>query len=436
MRGDVTIGLLGFGTVGTGVVRLLERHAAGLRKRLGRGIRIGRIAVRDPRRARSVSFDRKLLTTEARSLVDDPAIDIVVELMGGLEPARSLVLAAIDAGKDVVTANKALLARHGREVFEAAERRGVRLGFEGSVAGGVPIIRTLKEALAGDRNRSIYGIVNGTCNSILTTMTDRGGEFADALAEAQSAGLAEADPSLDVDGMDAAQKLSLLVMLAFGAVCPVNEIHTEGIRGVTQMDIGFARELGYVIRLLAIARDDGRTVEARVHPTMIQRTHLLADVRGAFNAIHIQGEALGPSMYVGLGAGMLPTATSVTGDIIEIARERVLGARSTTPPLGLPWRQLRRCRVRPIGDLECEYYLRFLVLDRPGVLGRIAGILGRHHISIASVLQRDRGRRASVPIVIRTHEALEQNLRTALREIAKLSAVRGKPVSIRIEDRL
>ncbi|MGH7856547.1 MAG: homoserine dehydrogenase, partial [Candidatus Binatia bacterium] len=336
MRGDVTIGLLGLGTVGTGVVRLLEKHASDLRKRLGHGIRIGRVAVQNPARARQVSVDRRLLTTDARAVVTDPAIDIVVELIGGVEPTRSLVLSAIAAGKDVVTANKALLARHGKEIFQAAERRGVRLGFEGSVAGGVPIIRTLKEALAGDRNRSIYGIVNGTCNSILTTMTERGGEFPEALAEAQAAGLAEADPSLDVDGIDAAQKLALLVMLAFGAHCPVGEIYAEGIRGITQLDIGFARELGCVIRLLAIARDDGRIIEARVHPTMIRRTHLLADVRGAFNAILIEGDALGPSMYVGLGAGMLPTATSVTGDIIEIARERVLGARSTTPPLGLP----------------------------------------------------------------------------------------------------
>jgi len=379
-----------------------------------------------------VAVDRSLLTTDVESVVRDPAIDIVVELIGGIEPARSLVLEAIAAGKDVVTANKALLAKHGREVFQAAERKGVRLGFEGSVAGGVPIIRILREALAGDRNRAIYGIVNGTCNSILTAMTEDGREFPEALADAQAAGLAEADPSLDVDGIDAAQKLSLLVMLGFGAVFPASEIYAEGIRGITQLDIGFARELGYVIKLLAIAKDDGRSVEARVHPTMIRRGDLLADVRGAFNAIHIEGEALGPSTYVGLGAGMLPTATSVTGDVIEIARERVLGARSTTAPLGLPWKALRKGRMKSIGALECEYYLRFLVADRPGVLGRIAGILGRHRISIASVIQKDRDRKASVPIVIRTHEALERNMRAALEEIGSFSVVRGKPVSIRI----
>ncbi|MGH7897238.1 MAG: homoserine dehydrogenase, partial [Candidatus Binatia bacterium] len=305
-----------------------------------------------------------------------------------------------------------------------------------SVGGGVPIIRVLREALAGDRNRAIYGIVNGTCNSILTAMSDRGVEFHDALAEAQAAGLAEADPSLDVDGTDTAQKLSLLVALAFGALCPVESIPTEGIRRVGQLDVGFARELGYVIKLLAIAKDDGKRIEARVHPTMIPRSHLLADVRGAFNAIHIQGEALGPSMYVAPGAGMLPTATSVMSDIVEIAEARLRSHADPAPPLGIRWDELRRGKARAIGGLECEYYLRFLVLDRPGVLGRIAGILGRHDISIASVIQKDRKKGTSVPIVIRTHEAVERNLGRALTEIGRLSAVSGKPVFVRIEDRL
>jgi homoserine dehydrogenase len=437
VRGDVTIGLLGLGTVGTGVVRLLERNQAHLRKRFGgRGIRVGGVAIRNPGRKREVTFDKRRITTDGRRLVADPEIDVVVELIGGIEPARTLVLAAIAAGKDVVTANKALLATHGEQVFRAAERRGVRLGFEGSVGGGVPIIRVLRDALAGDRNRAIYGIVNGTCNSILTAMTDRGEEFPAALAEAQVAGLAEADPSLDIDGTDTAQKLSLLVALAFGTLCPVESIHTEGIRRVGQLDVGFARELGYVIKLLAIAKDDGKRIEARVHPTMVPRSHLLADVRGAFNAIHIQGDALGPSMYVGQGAGMLPTATSVMSDIVDIAEARVRSHTEPGPPLGMPFDELRRGRVRPIGSLECEYYLRFLVLDRPGVLGRIAGILGRHDISIASVIQKDRRKGTSVPIVIRTHEAVERNLTRAMTEIGRLPAVSGKPVFVRIEDRL
>jgi homoserine dehydrogenase len=437
VRSELSIALLGCGTVGTGVVKMLERNQAHIKKRLGRGLRVVAIAVRNASRKRGVGFERIRVTTDAKRLVADPDIDIVVELMGGLEPARALVLAAIGAGKNVVTANKALLAVHGKEIFTAAEEAGVRLGFEGSVGGGVPIIRVLRQALAGDRNRAIYGIVNGTCNSILTAMTDRGAEFPVALAEAQAAGLAEADPSLDIDGTDAAQKLSLLVALAFGTRCPVASVHTEGIRRVGQIDVAFARELGYVIKLLAIAKDDGDGIEARVHPTMIPRTSLLADVRGAFNAVHVQGDALGPTLYVGQGAGELPTATSVVADILEVAEGKLHGGARPAPPLGMPWRELRRTRIRPIGSLECEYYLRFLVLDRPGVLGRIAGILGRNEISIASVIQKERKSGTSVPIVIRTHLALESNLRRALAAIGKLRRViSGKPVFVRIEDRL
>jgi len=437
VRGDLSIGLLGLGTVGSGVVKLIERNQSRIRKRLGRGLHVTAAAVRYAGRRRDVPVERIRITTDPRRIVTDPAIDIVVELMGGLEPARKLVLAAIGAGKSVVTANKALLAVHGPKIFSAAEAAGVRLGFEGSVGGGVPIIRVLREALAGDRNRAIYGIVNGTCNSILTAMTERGTEFQEALAEAQAAGLAEADPSLDIDGHDAAQKLSLLVALAFGARCPVASVYTEGIRRVGQIDVGFARELGYVIKLLAIAKDDGDGIEARVHPTMIPRASLLADVRGAFNAVHVQGDALGPTMYVGQGAGQLPTATSVLADILEVAEGHVEGAARPSPPLGMPWKELRRSRIRPIGRLESEYYLRFLVLDRPGVLGRIAGILGRNQISIASVIQKERKSGTSVPIIIRTHEALEQNLVRALAEIGKLRRViSGKPVFVRIEERL
>jgi homoserine dehydrogenase len=434
---ELSIGLLGLGTVGTGVVKMLERNQVHIKKRLGRGLRVVAVAVRNAGRKRDVALERVRVTTDPKRLVSDPEIDIVVELMGGLDPARGLVLAAIGAGKNVVTANKALLAVHGEEVFCAAEDAGVRLGFEGSVGGGVPIIRVLRQALAGDRNRAIYGIVNGTCNSILTAMTDRGAEFEDALAEAQAAGLAEADPTLDVDGHDAAQKLALLVALAFGTRCPVASVYTEGIRRVGQIDVAFARELGYVIKLLAIAKDDGDGIEARVHPTMIPRASLLADVRGAFNAVHVQGDALGPTMYVGQGAGQLPTATSVVADILEVAEGKLHGGARPAPPLGMPWRELRRARIRPIGNLASEYYLRFLVLDRPGVLGRIAGILGRNEISIASVIQKERKVGTSVPIVIRTHDALERNLRRALGEIGKLRRViRGKPAFVRIEDRL
>jgi len=434
---EVRAGLIGFGTIGTGVVKLLQKRRAAIDARLGAPLRLVRIADIDTTRDRGVRLPKGMLVSDAAQVYGADDIDVVIELMGGYEPARRFVLAAIAAGKSIVTANKALLAVHGQQIFQAAEAAGVRLGFEGSVGGGVPIIRVLRQALAGDRNRAIYGIVNGTCNSILTAMTERGTEFQEALAEAQAAGLAEADPSLDIDGTDAAQKLSLLVALAFGTRCPVASVHTEGIRRVGQIDVGFARELGYVIKLLAIAKDDGDGIEARVHPTMIPRASLLADVRGAFNAVHVQGDALGPTLYVGQGAGQLPTATSVVADILEVADGRLRGSGRPPPPLGMPWKELRRARIRPIGSLESEYYLRFLVLDRPGVLGRIAGILGRNQISIASVIQKERKSGTSVPIVIRTHEALEQNLVRALGEIGKLRRmISGKPVFVRIEERL
>jgi homoserine dehydrogenase len=435
MARELRIGVLGLGTVGTGVAKILEHGSAHLRRRLGGGLRIVAAAVRSPKKRRDVALERVRLTTDARSLVADPGIDVIVELIGGYEPARSLILDAIRAGKDVVTANKALLAVHGDEVFDAAERAGVRLGFEASVAGGVPIIRVLREALAGDRNRALHGIVNGTCNTILTGMSERGEEFEKALGDAQASGLAEADPSVDVDGTDSVHKLALLVALAFGASCPVDAISAEGIRRVSQIDVRFARELGYGIKLLAIARDHGRIVEARVAPTMVPRGHLLNDVRDAQNAIWIHGEALGSTMYVGTGAGMMPTATSVIGDLLEIARSRFAGDRAS-PPLGFPFRELRRARLMPIGDGIGEWYLRFLVADRPGVLGRIASMLGRHGISISSVIQNERAKRNSVPIVLRTHEARERSLRAALDEIRAANVVRGRPLSLRIEDRL
>jgi homoserine dehydrogenase len=356
--------------------------------------------------------------------------------MGGYETARRFVLRAIGNGKSVVTANKALLAVHGREIFGAAEKARVDLGYEASVGGGIPIIRTLKEGLAADRTRAIYGIVNGTSNYILSTMTQHGGEFATVLKEAQQQGLAEADPTYDVDGIDAAHKLTLLIQLAFGTSARFKDIPVEGIRHVSQLDISFAREFGYVIKLLAIAKQDGERIEARVHPTMVPRQHLLADVNGAYNAIAAQGEALGSSMYFGLGAGMMPTATAVVADLMEAARNILDGSRGRVAPLGYPLAQQRKVSVRPIEDLDSEYYLRFMVVDRPGVLARISGILGAHDISIASVIQKEREHGASVPIVIRTHRAGERNLRRALRNIDRLAAVRGKSVLIRIENSL
>jgi len=433
---DIRIGLIGFGTIGTGVIKLLQRHQGQIRARLGARLVLARVADIELRRDRGVRVDRKLLTSDAGELMNDPTIDVVMELMGGYEPARRFVLHAIRNGKSVVTANKALLAVHGAEIFAAAEQGGVDIGYEASVGGGIPIIRTLKEGLAGDRNRAIYGIVNGTSNYILSTMTQQGGEFAAVLGEAQKQGLAEADPTYDVDGIDAAHKLALLIQLAFGTAVRFADLPVEGIRHVSQRDIGFAREFGYVVKLLAIAKQDGDEIEARVHPTMVPSKHLLADVNGAYNAIFVQGEALGATMYFGLGAGMMPTATAVLADLMEVARNLLNGSRGRIAPLGYPLAQQRRVPLKPMDDLISEYYLRFMVVDRPGVLAKISGILGRHQISIASVIQREREHGASVPIVIRTHEARERDLRRALQQIDRLAVVRAKSVVIRIEDSL
>ena len=436
MAREVRVGLIGFGTIGTGVIKLLQRQHAHIQSRLGARLTLARIADIDLRRDRGVRVDRRVLTSDATKILDDPKIDVVIELMGGYEPARRFVLHAINNGKSIVCANKALHAVHGAEIFSAAEQAGVDVGYEASVGGGIPIIRTLKEGLAGDRNRAIYGIVNGTSNYILSTMTQRGGEFAAVLGEAQKQGLAEADPTYDVDGIDAAHKLALLIQLGFGTAARFAEIPVEGIRHVSQRDIGFAREFGYVIKLLAIAKQDGQYVEARVHPTMVPSRHLLADVSGAYNAIFVHGEALGNTMYFGLGAGMMPTATAVVADLIEVGRNLLAGNRGRVAPLGYPVAQQRQVPIKPMDDLVSEYYLRFMVVDRPGVLAKISGILGRHHISIAAVIQREREHGASVPIVIRTHEARERDLRRALHTIDRLPIVRARSVLIRIEDSL
>lgn len=430
------IALLGCGTVGTGVVRLLRKNGAMLERKLGVPLELVGIADRSLQPDRTLGLTASLITRDSAGLVKRPDVDLVVELFGGVEPARELILLALASGKDVVTANKALLAEHGEEIFRAAGKAGLAVGFEASVGGGVPIIRTLREALAGDRNRAVYGIVNGTCNSILSTMTDQGAEFDAALKEAQRTGLAEADPTLDIEGHDAAHKLCLLVTLAFGVLLTPKNVHTEGITHVTQADIAYARELGYVIKLLAIAKDVDGAIEARVHPTMIPRRHVLASVSGAFNAIYIHGDALGSTMYLGLGAGQMPTATAVMADILQIARDRMAGGVSRPHALGYPVRWIKRARVKPMADVVCEYYLRFMAEDQPGVLGKIASILGRNRISIASVIQQGRGLTETVPVIMRTHDARERNLAHALNEIARAQMVSVPPMFIRIEERL
>jgi homoserine dehydrogenase len=430
------IGLIGFGTIGTGVVKLLQRNRAAVHDRLGTGLDLIRIADIDTTRDRGVKLGRGVLVGDARRILDDPTVDVVIELMGGTGTARRFVLDAIAAGKDVVTANKALLAHHGAEIFAAAERAGVTIGFEASVGGGIPIIRVLKEGLCGDRNVAVYGIVNGTSNYILSRMSEEGGEFGEVLKAAQADGLAEADPSFDVDGIDAKHKLTLLIQLACGARVPFDAIPVEGIRHVGQADIAFAREFGYAIKSLAVAKRVGDRIEAAVRPTMVPRRHLLANVHGALNAIFVQGEALGPSMYLGAGAGMMPTATAVVADLMDVARNRLHAGRRRVPPLGYPVRVQSRARLIAADDVHSEYYLRFMVVDRPGVLARIAGILGENQISIAAVIQREREHGRVVPVVIRTHDARERALTRAVRAIDRLGVVRGRSTAMRIEESL
>jgi homoserine dehydrogenase len=434
---EVKLGLIGLGTVGTGVVQLLEHNHDAITRKLGRALRLVHVASRSIHTKPHADLGRARLSTDPWAVVHDPEVEVVIELIGGIDPACPLILEAIKRGKDVVTANKALLALQGGEIFAAAEARGVSIGFEASVAGGIPIIRILREGLAADRNRALFGIVNGTCNYILTKMTEEGEEFATVLRRAQEQGLAEADPSFDIDGIDAAHKLTLLAMLAFGVRVPFPEVYTEGIRHLSQTDILFAREFGYTIKLLAIAKDEAGAIDVRVHPTMVPRRSLLADVGGAYNAIFVQGEALGSSLYFGRGAGSLPTATAVLADVIEVARNRGLAGGLRVPPLGYPWHDLRTAPLRSIDDLASEYYLRFMAVDRPGVLATIAGILGEHSISIAAVIQRGRSEAdETVPLVMRTHTARERNLKDALRLVDQLPVVQGRSVFIRIEENL
>lgn len=429
----VRAALIGWGTIGSGVIRLMRGSKKQLSERLGAPLELAAVADIDHTRKREVSCPKSLLTKDTKGVLKDPDIDVVIELIGGLEPARTFVLEAIANGKAVVTANKALLAHHGREIFTAADRAGVGFGFEASVGGGIPIIRTLREGLGVDRHTAVFGIMNGTSNYILSTMASEGTGFAEVLAAAQNSGLAEADPTYDVDGIDAAHKLALLVQLAFGVHLPLEKIHCEGIRDVDAIDMAYAKELGYEIKLLAIAKHHGDTIEARVHPTMIPSADLLAGVDGAMNAVCLHGDALGRSMYYGAGAGMMPTATAVVADVLDVARDRI-GAGPRLAPLGFAATDLVKGKVRPIGDVVSEYYLRVQAKDQPGVLAQVSGQLGKAGISVASVVQRGRKTTGSVPMVFRTHETRERDLRRALSRVAALSTTEGTPVAIRIEE--
>jgi homoserine dehydrogenase len=432
---EIGIGLLGIGTVGGGVLKIFQQNQAGLEAKGGCRLRIAAVADRDIGTPRAgITLTDWPLTTDVDRVLSDPALPVVIELIGGLEPARTFIMRAMAAGKHVVTANKALVATHGVELFQEARRCGVLLGFEAAVAGGVPIIRSLRDGLAANRILSIHGIVNGTSNYILSKMTDEGREFAEVLCEAQAAGYAEADPTLDIEGIDSAHKLQILASLAFRTAVDLKEIHTQGITGISPEEIANARELGYRIKLLAIAKATDGGLEARVHPTMIPAASPLAAVSGVLNAIFVAGDAVGDQMFYGRGAGQMPTASAVWSDVIEIARRLAHGhgALPEDLPLVAP-ASAGGLRVRPMEEIGSAYYLRVMAQDRPGVLSQVAGVLGRHEISITSVIQRERHHVAAVPVVMMTHEARERNMRAALEEIDRLPVVAGQTVMLRVE---
>src|SRR4051812_3341200 len=435
MTRSISVGLLGLGNVGAGVVKLLADNAEAIRHRLGgASVDLRRIAVREADKPRLVDVSPKLLTTDVRNVLDDKEIEIVIELIGGEDPAHDYVMTAIDRGKHVVTANKALLAAHGDELFAAAEKRNVDLYFEASVGGGVPIIRALREGLASDRVHELVAIVNGTSNFLLTTMTDEARPFAEILKEAQDKGYAEADPSLNVDGWDAAHKLCVLVPLCFGTRIRVDQVLVEGLRGIEPIDFRYAERFGYVIKPLVIAKDHGDSVEARVHPTLIPRRFMLSSVNGVYNAVYVSSYALGSSMYYGRGAGMMPTAVAVVSDVIEVSRNLLSSSAGGTPLRASRRRgDVRERRIRDAGELASRYYLRFGVVDKPGVLAQLAGMLGEHEISISEVVQegqRDEGK--PVTVVVTTHRALEKNVQAALAIINRLPTVREPTRLLRI----
>lgn len=431
---EIGVGLVGFGTIGTGVVKLLQKNSGIIEDRLGASIVLRGIADLDVTSDRGVAVDKALFTTDPYRLIDHPDISVIIELIGGEDTAREIILEAIKKKKHVVTANKALLSVHGPEIFKEAYREKVDIGFEASVGGGIPIIRSIKEGLAANNIEVMFGILNGTSNYILSEMTSRGKEFGDVLKEAQKRGYAEADPTLDIEGIDAAHKLSILLSLAYGIEVQLEDIYIEGISKITPLDIEFARELGYTIKLLAIAKEESAQVEARVHPTLLPNTHLLSTVEGAYNAIFINGDAVGSTMFYGEGAGMMATGSAVVSDILEICRNIMTGACQRVPALSFQYANMRKQAIKKMNDIVSRYYLRFSAVDRPGVLSKISGILGNLDISISSVIQKGREIEGAVPIFMLTHEAKEANVREALDEIDTMPITLDKTVLIRIED--
>lgn len=429
-RMAINVGVIGFGTVGSGTVRILLENAQVLEQRLGFPVVLKRVADKDLKTDRGIKLPKGLLTDKVEKVLDDPDIDIVVELIGGISPAKDFILRAIKNGKHVVTANKALIAQEGKEIFKAASAKGVRVGMEAAVAGGIPIIKVVREGLVANRILSVYGIINGTANYILTKMTDEGAEFGAVLKEAQKLGYAEADPTFDVEGQDSAHKLTILASLAFGIPLSYEKVYCEGITKITPVDIDFARELGYKIKLLAIAKASNGDVELRVHPTMVPQDYLISKVDGVFNAVYVLGDAVGETLYYGRGAGDMPTGSAIVADIADIARNISSGAEAVAPALGSS-----DVKLRKIDDIVSMYYFRFSVKDKPNVLSKIAGILGKNDISIASVIQKGRRAGGTVPVIILTHMAREREVRRAVAEIDKLPAISEPTFFIRVEGR-
>jgi homoserine dehydrogenase len=426
MAGPVRVGLLGCGIVGGATARILTEQAPLLAQRAGVGIELKAVAVRNLSKPREIELDPDTATNDSWAVVKNPAVDIVVEVIGGIEPARDLILAAIDSGKHVVTANKELMSTLGNEILGAAERAGVDVLFEASVAGGIPLIRPMKESLAGERVRRVMGIVNGTTNFILTRMSETGETFGDALAEAQRLGYTELDPSADIEGFDAAAKLAILASIAFNARVVVGDVYREGISRVSPEDLAAAHELGYEVKLLAVAESHDGEVSARVHPSMVPRTHPLAAVRDVYNAVFIEGEETGELMFFGRGAGGGPTASAVVGDIVELARNLVVGARS----IGCTCFN-DRARIRPQELTPVRYYCVLAVADQPGVLSAVASVFAKHHISISSVRQEGIGDEATLVLI--THTATDGAHQDTFRELQALESVRRIVSSLQVE---
>jgi homoserine dehydrogenase len=431
---DIGIGLVGAGTIGGGVVKILDKQISLYREKLGLPLVLKRIVDTRPERFAELPTGAAQCTGNADDILDDPDIQIVIELVGGTTFARQLVLKALSKGKHLITANKALLAEHGPDIFEAANAAGVSVYFEAAVGGGMPVIKTIRESLVGNTVNSVKTIINGTCNYILTQMTEKGIPFAKVLAQAQKKGYAEADPTLDIEGGDAGHKVAIMASLLYGGYVSFDKVHIEGISRIAPEDIAFASDLGYVIKLLGIIKKDetSNAIEVRVHPAMLPTRHILASVSDVFNAVLLQGDAVGDILLYGRGAGEMPTASAVVSDIVDVARNIV--ARS---PFRIPmdfYGAKNPVPLKPIDDIMARYYLRFTVLDRPGVLASIASVCGNCHLSIASVIQREGFSDRAVPVIFLTHTAQEKNIRTAVAEIETMEFIKSATQVIRIED--